>query len=209
MTDFSDPVRCKVKWYNTAKGFGFVVPEDGPPDDWFLHATVLQKAGVTALGEGAVLSCEIGEGMKGLCVKKVFEIHDHGAPPSADSGPRSNGRDGFGGGGRSPYGNRDGFGGGFGGGGRDGFQSRGPRPGGRDSFDGGGVEEEVAGTVKWYDNTKEFGFITPDDGMKDIFIHKTCLERYGVSALEPGQKIRIKSRNVPKGREAKDIIQID
>lgn len=221
------PLRCKVKWYNTAKGFGFVVPEDGPEQDWFLHATVLQKAGVTALGEGAVVTCEIGEGMKGLCVKKVLEIHDHGqmtdsAPRGRDSGRdggREGGRDGYGGGGFNArgrdngYGSRDNYGGGRGydrDGGRDsGYGGGSGYDGGRGFDRDGGNEtlEEVAGTVKWYDTVKEFGFITPDDGMKDIFIHKSCLERFGRDGLEPGQKLRIKSRNVPKGREAKEIIE--
>lgn len=195
MSDLSDqPLRCKVKWYNTAKGFGFVVPAEGPEQDWFLHATVLQKAGVTALGEGAIVTCEIGEGMKGLCVKKVLEIHDYGQMTDAGAAPRQHDgyRDNFRDNGRDNY--RDG-----------GYPPR-ARDNNRDRDGGSEVLEEVTGTVKWYDTVKEFGFITPDDGMKDIFVHKSCVERAGLSVLEPGQKLRIKSRNVPKGREAKEII---
>lgn len=45
------------------------------------------------------------------------------------------------------------------------------------------------GTVKFYNDQKGFGFITPDDGGKDVFVHATALERAGMSALREGQKV--------------------
>jgi cold shock protein len=45
------------------------------------------------------------------------------------------------------------------------------------------------GTVKFYDGQKGFGFIQPDDGGKDVFVHATALERAGISALREGQKV--------------------
>jgi CspA family cold shock protein len=45
------------------------------------------------------------------------------------------------------------------------------------------------GTVKWYNETKGYGFIQPDDGGKDIFVHATALERAGMRGLREGQKI--------------------
>jgi len=45
------------------------------------------------------------------------------------------------------------------------------------------------GTVKWYNSTKGFGFIRPDDGGKDAFVHVSALERAGMSDLREGQKI--------------------
>ena len=45
------------------------------------------------------------------------------------------------------------------------------------------------GTVKWFNATKGFGFIAPDDGGKDVFVHVSAVERAGMSSLTDGQKI--------------------
>lgn len=63
------------------------------------------------------------------------------------------------------------------------------------------VLEKMSGTVKWYKPDKGFGFIIPEDGQKDVFVHKSCLERLGIDLLIPGQKVRMTVRTVAKGRE--------
>ena len=45
------------------------------------------------------------------------------------------------------------------------------------------------GTVKWFNSTKGFGFIAPDDGSKDVFVHISAVERAGIHKLEEGQKV--------------------
>jgi CspA family cold shock protein len=45
------------------------------------------------------------------------------------------------------------------------------------------------GTVKWYNETKGYGFIQPDGGGKDVFVHATALERAGMRGLREGQKV--------------------
>ena len=45
------------------------------------------------------------------------------------------------------------------------------------------------GTVKWFNSTKGFGFIQPDDGSKDVFVHISAVERAGMSGLNEGQKV--------------------
>ncbi len=45
------------------------------------------------------------------------------------------------------------------------------------------------GTVKWYNDQKGYGFIQPDNGGKDVFVHATALERAGMRGLQEGQKI--------------------
>ena len=45
------------------------------------------------------------------------------------------------------------------------------------------------GTVKWFNTKKGFGFIQPDDGSKDVFVHISAVERAGMSSLNEGQKI--------------------
>jgi CspA family cold shock protein len=47
----------------------------------------------------------------------------------------------------------------------------------------------AAGTVKWYNETKGYGFIQPDNGGKDVFVHASALERAGMRGLAEGQKI--------------------
>jgi cold shock protein len=47
----------------------------------------------------------------------------------------------------------------------------------------------ASGTVKWFNESKGFGFITPDDGGKDVFVHATALERAGMDGLSEGQKV--------------------
>jgi cold shock protein len=54
-----------------------------------------------------------------------------------------------------------------------------------------GIEEYsmATGTVKWYNETKGYGFIQPDSGGKDVFVHASALERAGMRGLAEGQKI--------------------
>ncbi|MCM2473230.1 cold-shock protein [Rhizobium sp. CG5] len=48
----------------------------------------------------------------------------------------------------------------------------------------------ASGTVKWFNSTKGFGFIEPDDGSTDVFVHVSAVERSGLSGLAEGQKIQ-------------------
>jgi cold shock protein len=54
-----------------------------------------------------------------------------------------------------------------------------------------GIKESImaTGTVKWYNETKGYGFIQPDNGGKDVFVHATALERAGLRGLVEGQKV--------------------
>jgi cold shock protein len=47
----------------------------------------------------------------------------------------------------------------------------------------------ASGTVKWFNATKGFGFIQPDNGSKDVFVHISAVERAGLSSLNEGQKV--------------------
>ena len=47
----------------------------------------------------------------------------------------------------------------------------------------------ATGTVKWYNSQKGFGFIAPDDGGKDVFVHATALEAAGIQGLNDGQQV--------------------
>ncbi len=81
-------VRATVKWFNPDKGFGFVSPEDGTPDA-FLHAKVVQTAGVTELPPGATVTCAIAQGLKGPQVIRLLEVDTSTATqqPRRPAGP--------------------------------------------------------------------------------------------------------------------------
>ena len=63
----------------------------------------------------------------------------------------------------------------------------------------------MAGTVKWYKTEKGFGFIIPEDGDKDVFVHKSALDALGLETLHPGQAVTMRLRQVAKGREVVDF----
>lgn len=56
------------------------------------------------------------------------------------------------------------------------------------------------GTVKWFNATKGYGFIQPDDGSKDVFVHISAVERSGIGNLREGQKI---SYDIERGQQGK------
>lgn len=91
--------------------------------------------------------------------------------------------------------------GGFGGGGFD--RPRAPRPP-RQQASGPAVE--MAGIVKWYNATKGFGFISPEAGGKDVFVHATALEAAGLSPLQEGQAVKMSVVQGSKGPEVSAII---
>ena len=69
-------------------------------------------------------------------------------------------------------------------------------------------EEQVStmtGMVKWFKAEKGFGFIIPQDGGKDVFVHKACLDKCNIASIETGQKVSMTVRTVAKGREAMDV----
>ncbi|MBM9594761.1 cold-shock protein [Roseitranquillus sediminis] len=57
------------------------------------------------------------------------------------------------------------------------------------------------GTVKWFNDTKGFGFIAPESGGKDVFVHASALERAGLTGLADGQKV---TYDVESGRDGRD-----
>ena len=61
------------------------------------------------------------------------------------------------------------------------------------------------GTVKWFNDAKGFGFITPDDGGKDLFAHFSEIQGGGFKSLQEGQKVEFVVKQGPKGPQASEI----
>jgi CspA family cold shock protein len=61
------------------------------------------------------------------------------------------------------------------------------------------------GTVKWFDASKGFGFITPNDGSPDVFAHFSSIEGSGYRELIEGQQVSFESEQGPKGQQAKSV----
>ncbi len=171
---------ASVKWFNPEKGFGFVALSDGSGDA-FLHANTLNQSGHSSVSPGATLRVRIGQGQKGRQVSEVLSVDESTATPSA---PRSSA------GGPRPGGPGGGPGGGAGG------PRRGPPT---------GPAVEMQGTVKWYNSTKGFGFVAPNEGGKDVFVHASALQRAGVMQLAEGQTIWMDVVQGAKGPEAASI----
>ncbi|MEZ5778126.1 MAG: cold-shock protein [Paracoccaceae bacterium] len=60
----------------------------------------------------------------------------------------------------------------------------------------------ATGTVKWFNTTKGFGFIAPDDGGKDVFVHISAVERAGLKTLSDNQKVSYEMQSGRDGRES-------
>ena len=66
----------------------------------------------------------------------------------------------------------------------------------------------ATGTVKWFNKTKGFGFIIPDDSDKDVFVHITAVAESGLNELVEGQKVSFESIEEPKGLKATNISEL-
>ena len=60
----------------------------------------------------------------------------------------------------------------------------------------------INGTVKWFNDSKGFGFITPEDGSKDVFVHFSAIASEGFRSLAEGQQVSFEVENGPKGPQA-------
>ena len=60
----------------------------------------------------------------------------------------------------------------------------------------------ATGTVKWFNTTKGYGFIQPDEGKRDVFVHISAVERSGLTGLADGQKITYDLERDRQGRES-------
>ena len=64
------------------------------------------------------------------------------------------------------------------------------------------------GTVKWFDNTKGYGFVSRDNGGKDVFVHHSAIEGTGYKSLDEGQKVQFEVTQGQKGDQAVNVTKI-
>jgi len=66
----------------------------------------------------------------------------------------------------------------------------------------------TAGTVKWFNATKGFGFIEPEDGSKDVFVHISAVEHAGLSSLSDGQKVSYELQSGQNGKSSAENLSV-
>ncbi|HEX6694496.1 MAG TPA: cold-shock protein [Longimicrobiales bacterium] len=66
----------------------------------------------------------------------------------------------------------------------------------------------TTGTVKWFNDTKGFGFITPESGSKDCFVHHSAIQGDGFKSLAEGDKVEFDVVDEPKGPKAQNVVRI-
>ncbi len=205
-------IEAVVKWFNLAKGFGFVTPTDGTPDA-FLPMAIVRRAGLHDLEPGAYLRCTVGPGAKGPLVYAIHAVAQPTSavrpaaprqvprPPAAPVVPPPNDlapvvpppndlapvvpQS------NHPAPTR--------------VMPRPSRPIPPPLELGDYIGKTVEATVKWYEDGKGFGFAALDGGRQDVFIHMTALRRSGVSRIVEGQRVRVSVIEGRKGLEAEYI----
>jgi CspA family cold shock protein len=188
--------KAKIKWFNGTKGYGFVTLDNG--GDAFCHASVLAAAGHQDLPPGSSLVCDLADSQRGMQVVAIHSVDVSTSEAQAPRGPRRDfdgGGDRFGGGDR--YGSNDRFSGGYNGGSQHGGQ--------RGSHHDGQAGPMTEGKVKFFNDQKGFGFVMPDSGNGDIYLHASALRRSGIQAVEPEQRIRFSTRQGNKGVEVDKV----
>ena len=67
---------------------------------------------------------------------------------------------------------------------------------------------KIKGNVKWFNESKGFGFITPEDGSKDVFVHFSAIASSGFKTLAEGQKVEFSIQDSPRGPSAAEVVAL-
>jgi CspA family cold shock protein len=70
------------------------------------------------------------------------------------------------------------------------------------------MSERVTGTVKWFNGSKGYGFIAPDDGSEDVFVHHSAIQAEGFRNLDEGDRVEFAIEQGPKGLQATNVIKL-
>ena len=69
-------------------------------------------------------------------------------------------------------------------------------------------EERIVGTVKWFDAAKGYGFIAPEDGSKDVFVHYSTIQTAGFADLDENERVEFSIEQGPKGPAAANVVRL-
>ncbi|RZT89031.1 CspA family cold shock protein [Pseudonocardia sediminis] len=214
-----------VRWFDAERGFGFLAPEDDSPDV-FVHASeVVTDGGAKELREGQAVEFEVGENDRGpqaLRVRVTAEAATGSAVGLLGTVNWYEPGKGYGfaspdGGGADIFVHSSAIvtGGVVTEGQRVAFVivegDRGPQAGhviplgaGAGTPAADGTADDADGTVAWYDEDKGFGFITPDSGAEDVFVHARALTE-GLTWLVEGDRVAYEVATAEKGPQARDV----
>jgi len=164
-----------VAWYEPGKGYGFVTPDGGGPEI-FVHSSAIVAGGVVAAGQRVAFL--VAEGERGMQAEHLLPL----GPGAGLSGADRPGAD-------RPGADRPGA----------------DRPGAdRPGADRPGAADGADGTVSWYDGDKGFGFVTPERGGEDVFVHVRALAG-GLTSLAEGDRVTYDVVHSEKGPQARNL----
>lgn len=173
-------ISTTVKWYNRAKGYGFLVPEDGSPD---IHCrdTALAAVGLDTLLAKATVQCETVQGGRGPEVSRILAVDFSTASPQAASfAPvAGNGR-----------------------------MAAGPGIGRAGPVEAG-PGRRITALVKWFIPMKGYGFLEPEDGSPDVFCHVSAVEASGRDTLPRGGVVTCEIVPGDRGPQVSRILTVE
>ena len=172
-------ISATVKWYNPAKAYGFLVPEDGSPDI-YCRGTALAAVGLDTLLSGATVDCETVQGQRGPEVSRILAVDFSTASPRTESFAHAPGN--------GPTASESGIG-----------QPR--------TADAGSVRR-IATLVKWFMPMKGYGFLEPEDGSPDVFCHISAVEASGRDTLPQGAVVTCEIAQGDRGPQVSRIVEV-